>query len=395
MMKLEGGLGHLTYCMNIHPTETWEQVCATLEGSVASVKQAISPNDTFDVGLRLSGAVVKELMNEDKRYELASILVKNDFRALTMNGFPYGPFHGTTVKEQVYQPDWTTRERVEYTKALADIMVDLAHEGETVSLSTVPGTFKPLSHGFENLMASNILETVAYCVMLRATRGITVALALEPEPYCFLETIEETVKFFDAYFFSECGVSQLAAITGLTTSKASDALPRHLGICYDVCHAAVEFEDAAQSIAELRRANIPVHKIQLSAALQVAEVTPEARAALDAYSEPTYLHQVVSRNGLELCREPDLPDALARGEIADGEEWRIHFHVPIFTSKIKGLGTTQAFLIEILKLHMECPISTHLEVETYTWNVLPDELRSVPMDDAIIRELTWVVDQLR
>ncbi len=394
-MKLVGDLGHLTYCLNIHPAQTWDEVQAALRGPVRAVKDKVSPNAPFDVGLRLSGQTTDTLQDQECRDELTEIYRINDFRALTMNGFPYGPFHGQIVKADVYQPDWKTRERVDYTNALSAIMVELAGEGETVSLSTVPGTFKPLGVESEYLMASNMIECVAECIRLREETGKTVALAIEPEPYCFLETIEETVAFFEQYLFSEAALAKLSGLTGLDRAQAAEAMPRHMGLCYDVCHAAVEFEDPAQSIADLRAAGIPVHKIQLSAALRVAEVTSEAREALQVFNEPTYLHQVISRSSAGLHYAPDLPEALARGNAADGEEWRIHFHVPIFVSEIERLGTTQDFLREILMLHKTNPISNHLEVETYTWDVLPAELRAISMEEAVARELTWVMEQLQ
>ncbi|MEM7425541.1 MAG: metabolite traffic protein EboE [Pseudomonadota bacterium] len=393
-MKLDGGLGHLTYCLNIHPAQTWDEVKAALSGPVRAVKDQVSPDAPFDVGLRLSAEATDSLQNQAARDELADIFRENDFRALSMNGFPYGPFHGQTVKAEVYQPDWRTRERVDYTNALSAIMVELAQPGETVSLSTVPGTFKPLGAGAEAAMAANMIECVAECVRLKQETDTTVAIAIEPEPYCFLETIAETVDYFRDHLFSDGAVAQLAELGGLSKGEAAAALPAHLGLCYDVCHAAVEYEDPAGSIADLRGAGIPVHKIQLSAALRVAEVTPDAREALKAFDEPTYLHQVISRSASGLRYLPDLPEALARGTDADGEEWRIHFHVPIFVEEIERLGTTQGFLREILRLHKEDPISDHLEVETYTWDVLPPDLTALSMEDAVARELNWVMGQL-
>lgn len=393
-MRLGGDLGHLTYCMNIHPAETWQEVRRALLGPVADVKQAVAPDIRFDVGLRLSGQAVEDLSNPEKRAQIKEIYRANDYGAITVNGFPYGPFHGTNVKEKVYQPDWRTGERLGYTNALATIMADLARAGESVSLSTVPGTFKPSGYGAEQVIADNLLCAVGHCVSLQRERGVVVALAIEPEPFCFIETIDEAVAFFRRYLFSDAAVSKLSELTGLSRRDASDSLLRHLGLCYDVCHAAVEFEDPAESIAALRNAGIPVHKLQLSAALRIPHVTHAARHALQAYNEPVYLHQLVARNATGLSRVSDLPEALARGEDADGEEWRVHFHVPVFADELGAFGTTQDFLAEILALHRKEPISTHLEIETYTWDVLPERLRQVPVEQAIVRELNWVLDRL-
>jgi hypothetical protein len=393
-MKLSGALGHLTYCLNIHPTQGWAEARAALTGPVAAVKRHLCPEGPFAVGLRFSAEAVRDLANPAAREDLKAIITGNGYLPVTMNGFPYGPFHGTRVKEEVYQPDWTRPERVDYTLALAGLMAELNPPGTWVSLSTVPGTFKPLAPGREAAMAGAMLRTAVALHALRERTGVTVALALEPEPFCFLETIDEAVAFFDRQLFSEAAIATVAELTGLSRAETAAALPRHLGLCYDVCHAAVEFEDSAASLAVLRAAGVPVHKLQLSAALHVPVVDAAARARLAAFDEPTYLHQVVSRRpGGLLRREPDLGPALARAD-SDGEEWRVHFHVPLFVAEIPPFATTQGFLAQILALHRADPISPHLEVETYTWGVLPPELRGASIEADIARELAWVLERL-
>ena len=397
-MKLPGGLGQLTYCLNIHPTQDWGQARAALTGPVAAVRRAVCPDAPFAVGLRFSAEATEALAEPGARAELKEVLAAHDYLPVTVNGFPYGPFHGTRVKEDVYQPDWTRPERVDYTLALARLMADINPPDSFVSLSTVPGTFKPLAGGREQLMADRLLHVAAALHELRARTGRTVALAIEPEPFCFLETIDEAVAFFDSYLFSEAAVAALADATGLPRGEAAAALPRHLGLCYDVCHAAVEFEDPAGSLAALRAAGVPVHKLQLSAALSIPAVDAAARARLADFDEPTYLHQVVSRRPAAkgdgpLRREPDLAPALARAD-SDGEEWRVHFHVPLFVDRIPPFSTTQDFLAEILALHRADPISPHLEVETYTWAVLPPGLRGESLEADIARELAWVLERL-
>lgn len=393
-MKLPGNLGHLTYCMNIHPTQTFDEVQNSINGPVAEVKASVSPNSAFAIGLRFSGEAMEEFEDPTKRIALKAALDGGDFHGITVNAFPYGRFHGTRVKEEVYQPDWRSEERVRYTNAVADLMVEVAPKGEFVSLSTVPGTFKPLSAGAEAEMAENYLRSVAHLVALRERTGVTVGLAIEPEPACFLETIAETVSYFRDYLFSDGAAARVAELTGQSVEQAAEALPRHLGLCYDVCHAAVEYEDPAGSIAALREAGIPVHKLQLSAALRVAQMGPEQRAALAAFDEPTYLHQVIRRTSTGMKSTTDLPEALALGDATDGEEWRVHFHVPVFIDDLGAFSSTRDFLQEILALHRENPISPHLEIETYTWDVLPSDVRGATVDQDIAREMRWVLDQL-
>ena len=329
-MRLPNDRGDLTYCLNIHPAETWPEVRQALLGPVNAVRQAVASDEPFAVGLRLSAQAMHALEDRRVRAELKDILAWQGYRAITVNGFPYGTFHGVRVKDEVYQPDWRCPARLEYTRALAGLMAELGTAGDCISLSTVPGTFKPLGPGNEALMADNLLKAAAYCAELERRTGVCVSIAIEPEPYCFLATIDEAIGYFRHYLFSEAATRRFAELAGVSASQAAIALPRHLGLCYDVCHAAVEFEDPRASIERLREAGVPIHKLQLSAALRVAEVDAKARHALEAFAEPTYLHQVVSSGRQGVTRYADLPEALMRGHQADGEEWRIHYHVPIF-----------------------------------------------------------------
>ena len=203
----------------------------------------------------------------------------------------------------------------------------------------------------------------------------------------------ETVAFYDSELFSDAAAARLARWTGLGTGESQDALRRHLGVCYDVCHAAVEFEDPAASVAALRDAGIDIAKLQLSSALKVRPVDEAALAALRPFDEPVYLHQTMARRNGEVVRYLDLDQALAAAGTAEGE-WRSHFHVPVFLEEMEHFSTTQDFLREILALHRSSPISDHLEVETYTWDVLPEQYRNVDLSSAIARELGWVRAEL-
>jgi sugar phosphate isomerase/epimerase len=394
------GLGHLTYCTNIHPGETWAEVRASLERHLPAIKQKVAPDRSFGVGLRLSALGAEALRAPAAMDELKGLLAEHDLYVFTINGFPYGPFHGRPVKEQVYQPDWQHEERVVYSDLLADLLLDLLPDQPDLegSISTVPGTFKPLAEapGAIERIADNLIRHAAHLIRLREASGRTIALAIEPEPCCLLETIEETVEFFQRHLLGGSGVRRLAELTGLATGKAEAALRRHVGVCYDVCHAAVEFEDPKGSLEHLAAAGIRIPKLQLSAALRVPRVDAATDGHLRPFDEPVYLHQAVERRGEQLIRHLDLPQALASldGSVKDAAEWRVHFHVPIFLAEFEHFSTTQDFLCEILELHRAEPISAHLEAETYSFDVLPERYRQVDVASAIARELAWVRERL-
>jgi sugar phosphate isomerase/epimerase len=399
---------HLTYCTNIHAGESWAEVRENLACHVVEVKRRVCPTAPFGVGLRLSARAADELSRGGTLAELRAFLAANDLYVFTINGFPHGRFHGERVKERVYLPDWRDGERVRYTTTLADILAALLSDGIDGSVSTVPGAFRADVRSSDDVraIAENLVRTAAHLVALRERTGRSIALALEPEPACQLETTAEAVAFFRDHLYADHAVARLARETGLPPDDAARALRRHLGVCFDTCHAAVEFEDAAEAVADLRAAGIPVAKVQLSVGLRIAHADAAARAALAPYLDPVYLHQVVARRGATLARYVDLPDALASDTLApdtpasDGSpatspEWRVHFHVPIFHERLGAFTSTRNFLARVLALHRQSPVSAHLEVETYTWDVLPPEARTADVDAAIARELDWVRSQLR
>jgi len=389
-----GGLGHLTYCTNIHAGEALAEVRAGLAKHLPAIKAAVSPAQPLGVGLRLGHRAADGLRDKSALAALRRFLDEGGYYVFTLNGFPYGPFHGRAVKENAYRPDWSEPERLAYTDHLADVLAALLPAGQAGSVSTVPCTFKPWAEGRIDAVVENLIRHVAHLVGIAQKSGQTITLALEPEPCCYLETIDEAVRFFESRLFDKQGVARLAALTGLSGADAEGAMRRHIGLCYDVCHAAVEFEDPRASIDKLRRCGIGIFKLQLSAALRVARFGAESARQLAEFAEPVYLHQVVRRANGALERYVDLPQALAEAAAAEGSEWRVHFHVPIFLERMAHFDTTQAFLAEILRLHREDPISAHLEVETYTWDVLPESYRKVDLSTAIARELDWVKRQL-
>ncbi len=391
------GLGHLTYCTNIHAAEHFDDVMRGLEAHLPRIKAAFSPAAPMGVGIRLAASAAGTLRDPAAMQRLRALL-GDDYYVFTINGFPYGTFHGQRVKDGAYRPDWSEPERLAYTDLLADHLAMLLPEGMTGTVSTVPGTYKPWLAAGEGGRTARIVEHLirhaAHLVELRRRSGRSIMLTLEPEPSCLLETIDETVRFFESHLFSAAAGARLGELTGLARGEAEQALREHLGVCYDVCHAAVEFEDPAGSIARLRAAGIAIGKVQLSSALKVERVDAASCRALRAFDEPVYLHQTIQRREGALVRYLDLGDALAASAAAEGAEWRSHFHVPVFLERMEHFATTQDFLRAILALHHEDPVSAHLEVETYTWDVLPEAYRKLDLSSAIARELNWVKSEL-
>jgi sugar phosphate isomerase/epimerase len=396
---VRAGDSHLGYCTNIHPGESWDEIRANLGRYVPEVKRRVSPDAPFGLGLRLSCMAARQLAGPDALAEFADFLSRESLYVFTINGFPYGPFHGTRVKEGVYLPDWRDEERLEYTNLLADLLAQWVPAGTQSggSISTVPGAFRAAARGDADSerIAGLLVRHVAHLVDLERRTGRRIVLALEPEPCCLLETVEETVAFFREHLHSAAAAACLAKLTGLDAAAAATALRDHLGVCLDLCHAAVEFEDPETCFAALEGAGIAVAKIQVTAGLRIPQVTAESADALRRLEDGVYLHQVVERSDDGLARFADLDAALASGGWRRRDsEWRVHFHVPVFLESLDGFASTQAFVCEALALHRARSRSPHLEVETYTWSVLPERERSLPVEQAIARELEWVLGVL-
>lgn len=359
---------HLTYCLNIHPGESLAETRSNIERHAAAVKARVSPDEPFCLGLRLSARAAAEL--EPRADEFRRLLDDLGMYTVTVNGFPYGRFHGTRVKTDVYQPDWTTPERAKYTLSLARTMATLAPEGEAASISTLPIGYGKTA---DDRALRNLAQVVRELERIERDTGRTVRLALEPEPDCFLESAEECVALWER--LREHGV-------------AGSPL---LGVCLDACHAAVNFLSPTGELARLKDAGIPVFKIHISAGLIAMEGEGAgAREMLAEFDEDTYLHQTrIADAGGAVARFDDLPAALASG--LDGE-WRVHFHVPLHWEGTRELGSTAADLdAGFMRAAIES--GAHLEVETYTFGVMPG--RTEDVDESVAREVLWAAERLK
>jgi sugar phosphate isomerase/epimerase len=387
----------LTYCTNIHAGESWSDIRASLDAHVPAIKASVAPDRPLGIGLRLSGEAAASARQPEALQSFRDQLASLGAYVFTINAFPFGPFHGVRVKEQVYLPDWRSAERVAFTADSAAVLAAILPDGVDGSISTVPGAFKANGRecGAPAAMAARMIEAVADLVETERRTGKRIALALEPEPCCFLETAEETVGFFETVLFAPETLDALAAGIGETRGGAETALRRHLGVCYDVCHGAVEYENPVAAMDRLLAAGIAVPKVQLSAAMRIPSMTERLIDAVMRYDDGVYLHQTIVRGTAGLKRYVDLPDAVAafKAGQADGE-WRIHCHVPLFLSDLGEIGSTRADLEAVLAALRTKWRSSHLEVETYTWDVLPQHLRTGSKAADIAREISFCTKEL-
>ena len=372
-----------SYCTNLHPGESWEETFSALRRHVPGVRTKLrrSSTDPFPLGLRLSAVAASELCADKARLrQLRRWMEDENLIAFTINGFPYGPFHGQRVKEQVFAPDWSTPERVAYTSNLFALLAELLPEGAEGSVSTLPGSFSEFVTADPSRRPAAIANLRQFAIELEElslSNGQDLHLGLEPEPLGLFDDTAGTIRFFEEL------------TDGLSASERARLL-RRVGICYDACHFAVVHEEAPTALDTIHAAGIRLSKIHLSNALRLDPANDEARAALATFDEPTYLHQVIGRReDGSFVRHRDIPDALAAWP--DGSiEWRAHFHIPLFAEPVAPLRSTITHLEGLAHwLHAHPLACRHFEMETYTFGVLPPELRPPAVEDMLAEEFRW------
>jgi len=392
---------HLTYCSNIHGGETWEDHFNQLKANVPQIKASISPNQSFGLGLRLSARACEDLLQEENLHIFQAWLTELDVYVFTMNGFPYGDFHLHRVKENVHAPDWTTKERLQYTKNMFQVLAKLLPTGLEGGISTSPLSYRfwhnQDTEAWEEMISkstNHIIEIAEQLHEIERTTGKILHLDIEPEPDGVLENGVEFVQWYQADLLPKA-YTHFHAKYHYDQDTIKALINKHIQLCYDVCHAAVEFESHQEYVRQLATHDIKIGKFQISSALKIA-LQPkiadrlEKREIIQEFNEQIYLHQVVAKHIQgHLSKYRDIDEALPHLNDLSVTEWRSHFHVPIFMANYGQIESTQKDIIEVLTLHQSQPLTQHIEVETYTWNVLPTKMQ-LPMDESIIRELKWL-----
>ena len=390
---------HISYCTNIHPGENWETTFISLKDHVPSVKASVAKDQAFGLGLRLSNTASEELGLGDRLHQFKEWLDNHQLYVFTMNGFPYGNFHKERVKDMVHAPDWTTEERVNYTKRLFRQLAVLSPNDISAGISTSPISYK---HWFasENELnrvcttgAINMISVVLELIAIEEATGKSMHLDIEPEPDGILENSDEVVHFFNEYLIPT-GVKILGDKLGKSEEEAKNLVLKYITVCYDVCHFSLAYEAPEETIPKLQAAGIGIGKIQVSSALKILfeeENREKVWDSLAQFNEPIYLHQVTVKTDAGVKTYNDLPAVLERKE--NFTEIRAHYHVPIFLEQYNELYATQDQILEVLAYLKQNKFTDQLEVETYTWDVLPAELK-LDIDTSISREINWLKEQL-
>lgn len=381
------------YCANVHPGRSLDDVLKMISKDASGVRERVAPTDDGDgrlpLGLWLSQGAVDDLQDGRRMDELRRALDRHQIRPFTLNGFPQGDFHAGVVKKRVYRPNWAQKDRAEYTVRLASLLSGLLPAGTEGSISTLPLGWRPEMSGADLEAATVALVGVGEeLARLEDSEGRLIHLDLEPEPGCVLDRAADVVALFDRLH---------------AAAPSAERISRYLRVCHDVCHSAVMFEDQQDALETYANAGIGVGKVQVSSALRARISAGEeeqagkrepgsALAQLGEFQEDRYLHQTTIRTRSGDVFFEDLPLALAsieRGECI-GEEARTHFHVPVHLREIGLLETTQDQIMPAISAARKLHGTTHFEVETYAWGVLPPHMQTTCLADGIADELIWV-----
>jgi len=417
------------YCLNIHKTDTLSDVYAAIEGYTCAVRERIvfsqrrgdaetQKKDFYPVGLRLSAEAARELLKGDVGADpcvrlgahtgaplpaFRAFLDERHLYVTGINGFPYDAFHGEPVKEAVYKPDWSTPERFAYTCDLVDILAGLLPEGEVGSITTMPLTYWTLCpDGYKyELYARQITMVAIVLDKLYRETGKHIVLAIEPEPCCLLEDTDFFIGWFENMFLPE-GKRWMCLDQRHAPAEAEEILRRHVGICFDTCHFSVMSENPLESVKQIEDAGIRIARVQLSAAIRATITSRHVLEALLAFAEPVYLHQVIARQPWRPhklhVRFFDLPTTDSSSfpyllKNLAGCEVRSHFHVPLFWEGNEVIGSTHGDLSPELFAHVTAK-HYPLEIETYTFDVLPAELKEKDVVENLVRETEWVMERI-
>ncbi|KAA9107616.1 metabolite traffic protein EboE [Microbacterium rhizomatis] len=376
----------LSYCTNVHPAEDLDGIIEQLDVHAGPVRIAAG-RDVLGVGLWIPAQTAAVLAADPAaRGRLSEALDRNGLTLRTINAFPYRGFHDDVVKLAVYRPDWTTPERLRFTMDCATLLAEMLPEGASGSISTLPlGWREGWDAAADAAAEASLLALRDHLRDLQNRTGRTVRIGIEPEPGCILDNVADIVAWL-----------------GARPHLVQDGL---IGLCLDTCHLAVSFADPGEAVAGATAAGVRIVKVQASVALELTD--PSGGAATEVlapFAEARYVHQVRARptgagpgSGTVEFAADDLDEVLAAGSgWPTDRPWRVHVHIPLHATPAPPLRATTEVLLSAVSAVLQSPggADAHLDVETYTWTVLPEALQPETLVDGIAAELRWAAAHL-
>lgn len=395
-------LNNLTYCSNIHKGLNWYYIFNNLKKFNIKLKVKTKFKNKFCLGLQIHNLAVNQFFLENSIKNLESWLLRNNFYISNINGFSYWPFHKNFIKEKIYFPDWSSVERKIYTKKLIKILLTFLPKGVIGSISTLPVSYKlilnnKITDNLLNLSVINFCDVVIYLLNIFNKTGNIIHIDIEPEPNCFLSSINDVIYFFNEWLFSK-GSCYIAKKLNISQFKSEYYIRNYIRICYDICHFSVNYNDHIDVLKTLNKNGIKIGRFQISSALKFCFnknlfVDKNFFKNLFFLSKSPYLHQTFENYYGKLFKFEDLSfafDNFFKSNILPNE-WTIHYHVPIFFDGFFEIKSTQSHIIEVFNFLKFSLKKYNFEIETYTWNFLPSKIK-VDILSSIKYEYFWVFD---
>ncbi len=364
---------HLTYCLNVHNANNIDEISLAIKEYSLKIKNQICPDQPFGLGLYLSNKASIELEKPNNLNRFKEFLIKHNLYCFTINAFPYGDFFTPNLKTKVYYPDWTSSERLQYSKRVCNIMAELLPDNINGSISSIPISYKTNNNSWDKIKQSKkkLNDIALFLQHIELKTGKHIDIAIEPEPDCCIETSQEFIDFYQ----------QLNNIT-----------QQYIGLCFDTCHLAIQYENLTQSLLNLHAANIPINKIQISSALRIDKNFQQN--LLHEFYDDKYLHQVKIKTNKNILSFSDLSPDIMQQNTDLWQEMRIHFHLPIYFNGYDNIKTTNNQIdLDFFKTALKIGVK-HFEIETYTFNVLPTNLQNIGLTKSIINEYYFAMEKI-
>ncbi|HFL8824107.1 MAG TPA: metabolite traffic protein EboE [Candidatus Azoamicus sp. OHIO1] len=390
---------NLTYCLNVFKSKNWEETLYNIKIFVSNIKKTY-PNKEIGIGLCISNSISKELIKKRNLLDLIILIKNENIYIPSINGFVYKKFHQKSIKDKIYIPEWTSNSRILYTKLLIKILKELLPKNVNGSITTLPISYKPWINKKNKTYifyksSINISKIIDILININKKYKKLIHLDIEPEPNCLIENSKEIVRFYKLWLLP-IGSDYLRNKYNIEKKIAIALIKDHIKICYDICHFSTNFEKTTTIIKLLTKEKIKIGRIQISSAIKIK--TPKKKEKfkkiinkISHLSYSPFLHQTVEKNNNQIKKFIDIKYAIKTIKKNKKSEWRIHCHLPIYLKKYSILETTNKDTKSVLKNLINNKITNHIEIETYTYNVIS------PNSDimaSIIKEYNWVIEIL-
>lgn len=381
----------ITYCSNIFKNNNGTQLLNSLNKYKKEFKSY------KDISICVSNNIINELNEKKNLNKILTWKKINKKNIPLINGFVYKNFHQNLIKENIYYPDWTKKERFNFTKNTIFFAQKINKRSKICGISTLPITYKLW---IKNNTKYNIKKAINFffeilkiLIKIKKYKNILIHIDIEPEPFCLLEDCKDFIYFFKSWILPELE-EKIKIYLNVKKNKAKNVITKHLNLCFDICHSAVMFENQKLSLDLIKKFKIKIGRVQISSAIKIKKINKHNFNHLNFLNKSPFLHQSLMKlNNLKYIKNNDFKNIkIINNEII--KEIRIHCHVPIYKKKItNNIYTTQKELKNSLMNILKYDFTRNLEIETYTYNMLYKKKSN--KIKSMIKEYNWLINLIK